>query len=50
MADDENGEEKGKGGKGRLLALVALVGAAAAALVFWRRRKGSGEDVEEDEV
>ena len=31
MADDENGEEKRKGGKGKLLALLALIGAGVAA-------------------
>ncbi len=30
MADDDNGEEKRKGGKGRLLALLALIGAGVA--------------------
>jgi len=50
MADDDNGEEKRKGGKGRLSALLALAGAGIAMLMFWRRRKGSDEDMEEDEV
>jgi hypothetical protein len=43
----DNGEEK-RGGKGRLLALLALIGAGVAFLMFWRRRKSSDED-EEDE-
>jgi len=44
----ENGEEKKGGGKGRLLAILALVGAAVAFLMFWRHRRSDGED--EDEV
>ncbi len=49
MADDDNGEGKRKGGKGRLLALVALIGAGVAVLMFWKRRSGS-EEGEEEEV
>jgi hypothetical protein len=46
MADAEQMEpEKKKRGKGRLLAFLAIIGAAVAFLAFWRRR---GED-EEDE-
>jgi hypothetical protein len=37
-----------KGGKGKILALVAVVGAAIAALMFWRSRRSS-DDLEEDE-
>src|SRR5438132_8332136 len=48
MADDENGEEKRKGGKGKLLALLALIGAGVAFLMFWRRRGGSEEEEEEE--
>lgn len=49
MADEENGEGKRKGGKGKLLALLALVGAGVALLMFWRRR-GGAEEGEEEEV
>jgi len=44
----DNGEEKKGGGKGRLVAILALVGAAVAFLMFWRQRHSDGED--EDEV
>ena len=46
----ENGEERKGGGKGRLLAVLALVGAAVAFLMFWRRRHSDGEDEDEVEV
>ncbi len=39
----EQGEER-KGGKGRLLALLAFLGAIVAALAFWRRRRGQSEE------
>ncbi len=45
MAEEEEIQEK-KGGKGKLLAFLALIGAAVAALTFWRRR---GADQEEEE-
>jgi hypothetical protein len=46
----DNGEER-RGGKGRLLAILAVIGAGVAFLMFWRRRKSSDEDEEdEDEV
>ncbi len=32
-------EQKGKGAWGRLLGLVAALGAVVAALAFWRRRQ-----------
>lgn len=48
MAAKEEGQEKRKGGKGKLLAFLALIGAAIAFLMFWRRRRGSDEE-EEDE-
>jgi hypothetical protein len=44
----DNGEER-RGGKGRLLAILALLGAGVAFLMFWRRRKSSGEDEEEED-
>lgn len=37
-------EEKKRGGKGKLLAFLAIIGAAIAFLAFWRRRGGSEED------
>lgn len=33
-------EEERRGAKGRLLALLAALGAVIAALAFWRRRRG----------
>lgn len=42
MAEQE--ETRKKGGKGKVLALLALVGAAVAALAFWRRRSASHEE------
>lgn len=48
MEDTAEGQEKRKGGKGKLLALLAIVGAAVAFLMFWKRR-GSDEDEDEDE-
>jgi len=48
MADNEEGQEKRKGGKGKFLAFLALIGAAIAFLMFWRHRRGSDEE-EEDE-
>ena len=44
MADNEEGQEKRKGGKGKLLAFLALIGAAVAVLMFWRRRRASEEE------
>jgi hypothetical protein len=37
-------EEKKRGGKGKLLAFLAVIGAAVAFMAFWRRRGGSEED------
>ncbi len=48
MADNEEGQEKRKGGKGKFLALLALIGATIAFLMFWRRRRGSEEEDDED--
>ena len=48
MADNEEGQEKRKGGKGKLIALLAVLGAAVAFLMFWRHR-GGGDDEDEDE-
>jgi hypothetical protein len=42
MAEQEE-EEGRKGGKGRLLAFVAVIGTIVAALTFWRRRRGHEE-------
>jgi len=49
MGDNGEGQEKRKGGKGRLIAFLALIGAAIAFFAFWRRRRGSeeGEEFEE---
>lgn len=49
MGDNGEGQEKRKGGKGKILAFLAVIGAAVAFLMFWRRRRGSGEEEEEDE-
>ena len=48
MEDTAEGQEKRKGGKGKVLALLAIVGAAVAFLMFWKRR-GGDEDEDEDE-
>ncbi|MDO8615509.1 MAG: hypothetical protein Q7T33_07190 [Dehalococcoidia bacterium] len=48
MADNGEGQEKRKGGKGKLLAILAVIGAAVAFLMFWKHRSGGDED-EEDE-
>ncbi len=48
MEDTAEGQEKRKGGKGKLVAMLALIGAGVAFLMFWRRRKGD-EDEDEDE-
>ena len=49
MADNGEGQEKRKGGKGKLVALLALIGAGVAFLMFWRRRKGDEDEEDEDE-
>ncbi len=36
-------EEERKGGKGRIIAILAAIGAALAILAFWRRRRGGEE-------
>ena len=43
MAEEEETQEK-KRGKGKLFAFLALIGAVAAALTFWRRRGASQEE------
>ena len=44
MSDNEEGQEKSKGGKGKLLAFLAtIIGAAVAFLMFWKRRGSSDE-------
>jgi hypothetical protein len=53
MTDVEmEGEEKKKGRKGPIIALIAVIGAAIAGLMFWRSRKGSSSEDEEleDEI
>ncbi len=47
MADNGEGQEKRKGGKGRVLAILAIIGALVAFLMFWRRRGGSDEEDDE---
>lgn len=47
MAEHEEGQEPRKRGKGKLLAILAAVGAALAVLTFWRRRRAS--ELEEEE-
>src|SRR3990172_5065402 len=42
-AEQEEVPEK-KGGKGKLLAFLALIGAVIAAMAFWRRRGGEEEE------
>lgn len=49
MGDNGEGQEKRKGGKGKLLAFLALIGATVAFLMFWRHRHSSDEDEDEDE-
>lgn len=48
MAEQEEGTER-KGGLGRLMALLAALGAALAVFAFWRRRRGAEEESEEGE-
>jgi flagellar basal body-associated protein FliL len=45
----EEEPKKKRGKKGPILALLALVGAAVAGLMFWRSRKGSATDDEFDD-
>ena len=47
MADEEEGQEERKGGMGRLVAILAALGAILAIFAFWRRRRGS--DLEEED-
>ena len=42
-AEQEEAQKK-KGGKGKLLAFLALIGAVIAALAFWRRRGAEEEE------
>ena len=42
-SEQEEAREK-KGGKGKLLAFLALIGAVIAAMAFWRRRGGEEEE------
>jgi hypothetical protein len=49
MGDNGEGQEKRKGGKGKLLAFLALLAGVVAFMMFWRRRRASDEDEDEDE-
>ena len=42
-SEQEEVREK-KGGKGKLLAFLALIGAVVAAMAFWRRRSAEEEE------
>lgn len=44
MAEQAEGQQERKGGIGRLLAILAAVGAAVALLSFWRRRHSAEEE------
>jgi hypothetical protein len=48
----EEVQEKKGGGKGKILVALAAVGAAIAALAFWRSRKSGSQDEEDldDEI
>jgi hypothetical protein len=47
MAEQESPEtQEKKGGKGKLIAILAGIGAAVAALMWWRRRSGGPEEGE----
>jgi flagellar basal body-associated protein FliL len=43
-------EPKKKGRKGPIIALLAVIGAGVAALMFWRSRRSSGDEEDEDEI
>ncbi len=47
MGDNGEGQERRKGGRGRFLAILAIIGAAVAFLAFWRKRRSEDEDEEE---
>jgi hypothetical protein len=49
MTDMEEVQEKKGSKKGPILALLAAIGAAAAAFMFWRSRKGSEDEDEMDD-
>ncbi len=44
MAEQGEGQEERKGGKGRFLAILAAVGAVLALLAFWRRRRAAEDE------
>ena len=46
MAEQGEGQEKRKGGKGKLLKILAAIGAILAAVMFWRRRRAPREEEE----
>lgn len=50
MGDNGEGQERRRGGRGRLLAILAGLGAALAFFTFWRRRRASDEEEDEDEI
>jgi flagellar basal body-associated protein FliL len=46
---DAEVETKKKSRKGPIIALIAVIGAAVAGLMFWRSRSSSGDE-DEDEI
>ncbi len=49
MSEMDTEQEKKGGGKGKLFALLAGIGAIFAVLMFWRRRGGADDDEDEDD-
>jgi len=44
MAEQAEGQPQRKGGMGRVLTILAAVGAVVALLAFWRRRHSTEEE------
>ena len=48
MADMTDTQEKKRGGKGKIFALLAGIGAVIAIFAFWRRRRPADDEDDDD--